>query len=282
MRLGRPLHHPFEREDPASWVKAMQASGCPAAYCPLPHDPLPEDALIEAYRQAAEAADILIAEVGVWHVNPISPDADTREAGITAIARGLELAEKIGANCCVALAGSLSEAWAAPHRDHFRPETIDRIVGTVREIIDRVKPVRTAFGIEAMPWVPPESPERYVEILEKVDRDAAACHLDPVNITTSPVLAANSAAFIDRCFDLLGDKIVSAHAKDIRLSGELTVHLSECAPGEGWLDYPQYLRRLNALDRDVPLMIEHLKTADEYDAAEAHIRQIADGLGIEA
>jgi len=35
----------------------------------------------------------------------------------------------------------------------------------------------------------------------------------------------------------LGDKIVSVHAKVIRFEPELTVHLQEVPPGQGWLIY---------------------------------------------
>ena len=41
-----------------------------------------------------------------------------------------------------------------------------------------------------------------------------------------------------------------------------------------------FLRELDRLDVDVPLMIEHLSDETSYDAAAAYIRGVADDLGI--
>jgi sugar phosphate isomerase/epimerase len=46
-------------------------------------------------------------------------------------------------------------------------------------------------------------------------------------------------------------------------------------PGRGKIDYAAYLRALAALDNDAPLMLEHLKTADEYAEGAAYIRKTA-------
>ena len=66
--------------------------------------------------------------------------------------------------------------------------------------------------------------------------------------------------------------IKSCHAKDIILREQLTVHLDECRPGTGCLDYAIFLRELAKLDPDTPLLIEHLPH-EEYPAAAAHVRK---------
>ena len=35
-----------------------------------------------------------------------------------------------------------------------------------------------------------------------------------------------------------------------------------------------------ALPKDAPLMMEHLKTAEEYDGGQAYIRKTAAGIGV--
>jgi hypothetical protein len=54
----------------------------------------------------------------------------------------------------------------------------------------------------------------------------------------------------------------------------LTPHLPEVRAGLGNLNYAVFLKELSAL-KDVPLMLEHLKSAEEYDLAAKHIRSIA-------
>ena len=58
------------------------------------------------------------------------------------------------------------------------------------------------------------------------------------------------------------------------------VHLVEVLPGTGVLDYATYLNRLAALPADVPLMLEHLKTAEEYDKARQYIMATGSKAGV--
>jgi len=45
-------------------------------------------------------------------------------------------------------------------------------------------------------------------------------------------------------------------------------------PGLGGLDYRVFLTELNRLDPDIPLMLEHLSTPEEYVLAADHIRSV--------
>jgi len=58
------------------------------------------------------------------------------------------------------------------------------------------------------------------------------------------------------------------------------VHFEEVVPGRGQLDYSTYLGELAKLGREVPLMLEHLKTAEEYDEGRLYIRQVGDKMGL--
>ena len=132
------------------------------------------------------------------------------------------------------------------------------IVQTVREIIDAVKPIRTFYTLETMPWMYPDSADSYLELIRAIDRERFAVHLDVVNLICSPQRYFANAALIRECVAKLGPQIKSCHAKDIALADRLTVHLDEVRPGLGGLDYRALLRELNGLDPDLPLMLEHL------------------------
>ena len=60
----------------------------------------------------------------------------------------------------------------------------------------------------------------------------------------------------------------------------LTVHLDETRPGTGNLALDVLLTQLATLDPDLPVMLEHLPTDAEYDAAAAHVRAVAHSLGL--
>jgi sugar phosphate isomerase/epimerase len=275
MRLGGPVL--VDCVDPEGWIAALQGWGYRAASCPISQDA--DASTIRAYADAAQAADVVIAEVGAWS-NPLSADADARRTALTTCKAQLALADEIGARCCVNIAGSRGERWDGPHSDNLTPETFELIVESVRDIVDAVKPRRTFYTLETMPWVYPDSADSYLALIRAVDRPQFAVHLDPVNLICSPQRYYDNAALLRECFAKLGPWIKSCHAKDIILRDRLTVHLDETAPGKGVLDYGVYLRELARLDPDVPLMLEHLSTAEEYRAGVTYIQTVAKQAGV--
>lgn len=270
MRLGGPVFGDIST--PELWVAAVRKQGYRAAYCPL--DAAANDATVRAYAEAAAQADIVIAEVGAWS-NPISTEDGTRRAAIALCQKQLDLAERIGARCCVNIAGSRGEQWDGPHPDNLTAATFDLVVQTVREIIDAVQPRRTFYTLETMPWAFPDGPDSYLALIKAIDRPAFAVHFDPVNLISSPQRYFDNAAFLRDCFARLGPWIKSCHAKDILLAPRLTVHLDEVRPGLGGLDYATLLHEIRVLDPEIPLLLEHLPDAAEYVLAADYIRSIA-------
>ena len=275
MRLGGPIFG--NTSTPEAWIAALQKEGYQAAYCPLDNE-ASED-MIQAYARAAQEAGIVIAEVGAWS-NPLSPDATERAAAIAYCQKQLALADKIGARCCVNIAGSRGAQWDGPHPDNFSDATFDLIVETVRGIIDAVQPSRAFYALETMPNMYPDSPDSYLRLLQAIDRPRFAVHLDPVNLISSAQRFYGNGGFIRECFAKLGPYIKSSHAKDVILRGALTVHLDETRPGLGGLDYHTFLRELSVLAPDTPLMLEHLPSPEEYALAAQYIRTIAQELEI--
>jgi sugar phosphate isomerase/epimerase len=278
VRLGGPVYQD-EFKDPGTWIEAHKIKGYSAAYCPL--DENADDATVEAYRDAAKKADLIIAEAGAWS-NPISPDEKEAKAAVEFCIRRLELADRIGAKCCVNVSGSRAQGEGShglPHPDNLTRDTFDLIVEITRRIIDAVKPTRSFFTLEPMPAAYPESVDSYLELIKAVDRPRFAVHLDPVNIVSSPMIYYHNGAMIREAFRRLGPYIRSCHAKDTLLLDDLTVRLAEAVPGRGTLDYSAYLQEIARLD-NVPLMLEHLERGDYPEAAE-FIRSVGreNGLG---
>jgi sugar phosphate isomerase/epimerase len=270
MRLGGPVFGKYDSAD--AWVKLVKKAGFHAAYCPIAPDT--DSGTIMAYESAAKKADIVIAETGAWS-NPISPDGKIRSEALIKCKTQLALADEIGAQCCVNISGSRGAKWDGPDKNDLTAGTFDMIVESVREIIDAVKPKRTFYTLEIMPWMYPDSADAYLRLIKAIDRKAFAVHLDPVNMVCSPQRYFNNSALIKDCFEKLGQYIKSCHAKDIILRNNLTVHLDECRPGTGGLDYVTYLNELNKLKQDVPLMLEHLPSEEEYRLAADYIRTLA-------
>lgn len=275
MRLGGPVFG--DCSTPELWVSAVRKHGYRAVYCPVGDKADAET--IRAYEAAARKADIIISEVGAWS-NPLSPNDEVRIPALELCKKRLALADEIGAMVCVNIVGSRGEQWDGPHEDNFTPETFDMIVEMVRDIIDSVQPKRAFYALETMPWMMPDSPDCYLEILKAIDRKQCGVHFDPVNMICSPRRYFANADFLRECFAKLGPYIKTCHAKDITLSGKLTTHLDETRPGLGRLDYGVFLRELDKLHPDTPIMVEHLPNEEEYALAIEHIRSVAQREGL--
>lgn len=275
MRLGGKVTP--SAPTPEAWVAAVQAKGYRAAYAPVGLDA--DSTTIASYRRAAEAAGILIAEVGAWS-NPLDANPVVRQAAMDKCIASLRLADALGARCCVNIAGSRGTRWDGPHPDNLSDETFDLIVNTVQEIIDSVQPTQTAYTLETMPWVLPDSVASYENLLNAINRSGFAVHFDPVNLINSPSRYFYNADLIREFVAELGPNIRSVHIKDILLHEKLTTHLDEVPPGAGGLALDVLLRSLSRLERDLPLMLEHLPDEAAYDAAAAHVRRVASQEGI--
>lgn len=266
MRLGASLS--THSDDPEEIARTYVDAGYSAAVCPPVSLDQPER--IRALREAFARHDVVLAEIGVWN-NMLDPDLARRAANVEANLRALALADELGVLCCVNIAGSFHPSrWDGPHPHNLSEEAFELTVQNVRQIIDAVKPKRTRYSLETMPWVIPDSADSYLRLIEAVDQPMFGVHLDPVNLINCPARYYDNAELLRECFSKLGPWIISCHGKDILLRDQLTVHLDEVRPGLGALDYKVFLQELSRLPGDVPLILEHLKP-EEYPLAREYV-----------
>ncbi len=269
MRLG--INFTIPHSAPQEWAAAHAAAGLRAVVFPCDHTA--PTALIDGYVQAAAEHDLLIAEVGCWS-NPLAADTAVRTQAISLCKHQLELAEYVGARCCVNIAGTPGERWDGAYPENFAPATFALLVTTVQDIIDSVRPVRTRYTLEPMPHQVPMGPEQYLRVLQAIDRPATGVHMDIVNWMSSPQRYFGCTEFIRQCFSLLGDKTVCCHLKDCAITHRLPVGIAECECGEGGFDIPTYLAEADAVSPDMPVLIEHLTELEQYYRAIRYVQRL--------
>jgi sugar phosphate isomerase/epimerase len=276
IRLGAPFS--AKGDDPEALARAHRAKGYRAAYCP--DIALADRARIRATAEAFARQDVAIAEVGRW-VNLLDADPAAQRKNLATVTEGLALAEAVGARCCVDIAGSFSpSSWFGPHPDNLSERFFDAAVENARSIIDAVKPARARFCYEMMAWSLPDSPDACLHMVRAVDRPAFGVHLDPCNLVNSPERYYRSSDLLRECYAKLAPWIVSVHAKDLTWDVEMSVHFREVRPGQGSLDYGVLLSEHARLAPDAPLMLEHLATDAEYDAARDHVREVGERIAV--
>jgi sugar phosphate isomerase/epimerase len=276
VRLGGPVF--LKSDDPGALAREHRRLGYSAAYCP--NVTLKDTERIRDIEKAFAAENVVIAEVGAWK-NILDPDAAKRKANLEYVVERCALADAVGARCCVDIAGSYNpEIWYGMHPKNLSKEFFDATVENCRHILNAVKPKRTKFTVEMMPWSLPDGPDSYVELIRAVNDAAFGVHLDACNIINSPSRFYKNAEVIRECFGKLGRWIVSCHAKDLQWVPEYNVHFLEVPPGRGQVSYRAYLEELSKLATDAPLMLEHLKTAEEYDEGRKYIQRVAGEVGV--
>lgn len=273
MRLG--TSSPLSYDSAENWAETQVALGCRTVVFPVQSNE-PEKKIIE-YKEAADKAGLSIAEVGVWR-NALSQDPDERKKNMDYCVEQLRLADFVGARCCVNVAGAFGPKWDGPYKENFSDEARKKTVQMVRDIIDRADVKNTFFTLEPMPWMIPTSPKDYAILLEEVDRDRFAVHMDIINMTSSIERYFKAEEFVDECAEILGDKIRSCHIKDVHLSTEYTTRLIECAPGCGEFPLRYYVSKMDALDKDMPIILEHLSTDEEYYKYMDYLKTILEGI----
>lgn len=277
MRIGGAAMKPYHT--PEEWLAIQKELTASAVVFPVSSDdPV---SLQDEYLQCIRENDLALGEVGVWR-NVLDSDPEKRKANIDYAIAQLALADRVGANCCVNIAGSNgASSWDGYHPSNYSAETYELTVEVTRQIIDAVKPTRTRFALEPMPWMIPDSPEGYLRLIRDIDREALGVHLDYVNMINSIERYHNSTAFIRSCFELLGNRICSVHIKDMKLMDPvLTMYLSETVPGRGTIDLREVVRCCEKLGPDTTCFTEHLDSHEEYMEAIAAFRKAGAEAGV--
>jgi sugar phosphate isomerase/epimerase len=108
--------------------------------------------------------------------------------------------------------------------------------------------------------------DRVERLLHEVNSPALKVVMDPNNYFRNEDLP-RMKPMLEELFQRLGDKVVVAHAKDVKAAADGPEHP---ASGKGSLDYPLFLRLLTQLDRKLDLVLEHV-TLDDVPRARDYV-----------
>ena len=279
MRLGAYV---FGYQTPEEWAQIHIQKGYGAAYWPFETiDYTADDATIQSYCDSAKAHGLVIAEVGAWR-NLFDADPKKREDNMTYCIGQLQLADRVGAKCCVNISGSLHPTlWDGAHPDNCSDRMFGMVVESIQHIIDAVKPQNTFYTVEPMPWMFPYDIDSLHKLINAVNRSAFGVHVDMCNMVNSFEKVYATGDMTRAFFHEFGPLIKSVHAKDTCIGDTLTMCIHEAIPGEGIFDYDALLTECAKLNDDLPVLAEHLHSEAEYDQATDYISRKARQLGLD-
>ena len=119
----------------------------------------------------------------------------------------------------------------------------------------------------------PTGPGEYEQLIRDVDRKHFGVHMDMANWMCSHRRYFGQEAFMDKVFAKLGDRIKSCHLKDVKLLSDYTFQIKEVTCGEGELNLEYYAKKINEVNPELPVLIEHLHSEREYLASLCYVQK---------
>ncbi len=210
---------------------------------------------------ASAIADQGLDFLQLWGVYPciISPDEQLRREGVSQAQDIVKLAARMSVPMAGIRPTSLNPRWEwAPHPDNHKPETEDRLVQSLREILATADDHNVGIVLEMHQTTTLNTPQTIKRVIERTESNRVKVNLDSVNFITGLHTAFNPAPVIDELFDVLGPYVDTVHVKDFYLEDRFVVHISETVVGTGMMDLDTVLRRTHQLDPHGYLIVEHL------------------------
>ncbi|MFN3653201.1 MAG: sugar phosphate isomerase/epimerase family protein [Armatimonadota bacterium] len=240
-----------------------------------------DPAALLAVRDALQAEDLELVQIlPPDYPSLVAPDPAEREQGVEALADVISAAVRLQVDNVYVRPGSLNPAgpWT-PHPLHRVPETRERLVESLGALCPRAEDAGVRLSLEAHVLSPLYSARAAREVMDAVGSPALAFNADPVNLLGSVEQVYGNTAVIEELFDLLGDRIVTGHAKDVCLGDSLVLHVEEAIPGMGVLDHETFLRRFEECQPRGAVLIEHLP-AERVTEARRALLHYADSAGV--
>jgi len=248
----------------------------------LPYDEGWSDADLIGIRQAFDEAGVAIVELKC-RCNFLTPRGDEAAQVVGRLQKALADGAILNCDCATTYAGSRHpdpRQPLAPHPDNWADATWDLLIHRIWSLLGGVDDLGVCLCFEPCATTTLNS----LDSLSELNADAASFRvriaLDPAAIFTAAA-AEHPAVGLAETFATLADTIVLARATDLALIEVGREPVVQPAPlGEGVLDYPTYLKLLDALERDTPLVVRHQPTDDAYRAAHAFVADAAKEAGL--
>jgi sugar phosphate isomerase/epimerase len=147
------------------------------------------------------------------------------------------------------------------HPTNNAPDAWRDLLGSMREAVAIAEEhnIIVAFEPEVTNVVDTASKAR--RLLDEIPSAHLKVVMDPANLFHEGELS-RMGEILDEAFELLGDDIAIAHAKDVFRDGEA----GRAAPGRGLLDYERYLHLLQGAHYDGALVLHGLDESQVDDS----------------
>ena len=223
-------------------------------------------------RREVERRGMTIAALG-GPINMVHPDAAKRRQGIERMATLIAACTPLGTSVIATCTGSRhpQSMWR-----HHPDNTTDEAWRVLKDTLEQLLPIAEGSGV-ALAFEPEvnnvaSDAKRSRQLIDELASPSLKVVMDASNLFGKGDLP-RMTEILDEAFDLLGDHIAIAHAKDLDHDGDAG-HL---AAGTGKLDYRRYVSLLCALPFEVSVILHGLPE-EQVDASVAMLRGHAESI----
>jgi sugar phosphate isomerase/epimerase len=197
----------------------------------------------------------------LWGPYPciISPDENIRKSGVEGARDIVRLAAKMGIKESGVRATSLNPRGDyCVHPDNYKPETQDRLVRSLVEILQTAEDLDIDVVMETHVTTTLDTAENIRKIIERTGSKHLKINLDPCNYVGDLHTACNPTPMLHHIFDVLEGYISTVHLKDYYCEDRFVVHIAETVIGTGMMDFETILQRFYKGQPNGCVVIEHL------------------------
>ena len=221
-------------------------------------------ALTDEIAKASAASGVAIAAISGTY-NMIHPDPAVRADELARLETIIRAAPLMGTRLVTLCTGTRDskDQWKH-HPENSSKEAWHDLLEEMGKAIVLAEDNGVDLGIEPELANVVSSAEQARRLIDELKSPRLRIVLDPANLFEI-ALPRESQVIIARAVDLLGDRIVMAHAKDRRANGEFN------AAGSGVIDFPHFIDCLHSAGFDGPL-VTHGLSEQEAPAVAAFLR----------
>ena len=224
----------------------------------LPELPEHIDAgLCDRIREEMDARKITMAAISGTY-NMIHPDLQKRQDGLRGLRELASACDRLGTSVITLCTGTRDpESMWRRHPENDSPEAWEDLVTSMSEALQITEEYRVTLAFEPEVANVVDSASKARRLIDQMQSPYLKVVMDGANIFHAGELP-RMREILDEAFNLLGEHIAIAHAKDLDRDGEA----GHKAAGKGLLDYDQYLSLLNTVGFDVPLILHGLSEGE--------------------
>jgi sugar phosphate isomerase/epimerase len=217
-------------------------------------------------RRALEARQLTMAAVSGTY-NMIDPDLDKRRDGLRRLGELIAACDLLGTSIITLCTGTHDpdNMWRR-HPDNDLPDAWRDLTAELSAILPLAEQHRITLGVEPEVANVVDSARKARRLLDEMQSPCLKIIVDGANLF-HPGELARQEAILDEAFDLLGDAVVLAHAKDLSHDLEEGWETRWAAAGQGRVDYDRYLRLLRSSGYDGALILHSLVEGEVASSA---------------